>query len=127
MGFNCSEYRDVFRDSRGPIPCTTRELLEKVEGGGDVWSFMECHVSRAQLLEWCRDNSVVRENPVRENTTHYTVEYTCKTVLVLSYHALGCEKLIFQGVSPWYLYVKDCLSLYVCNCYKEHETSKRNV
>ena len=33
----------MFRDSRGPIPCTTKELLEKVEGGGDVWSFMEYH------------------------------------------------------------------------------------
>ena len=42
-GFNCSEYRDVFRDSGGPIPCTTKELLEKVEGGEDVWSFVECH------------------------------------------------------------------------------------
>ena len=33
----------MFRDSRGPIPCTTKELLEKVEGRGDVWSFVECH------------------------------------------------------------------------------------
>ena len=41
-------------------------------------------VSRVLLLEWCRDNSIVWENPVRENTTHYTVEYTCKTVLVVS-------------------------------------------
>ena len=54
-------------------------------------------VSRAQLLEWCRDNSVVWENPVRENTTHYTVEYTCKTVLVVSYHAFGVrENLYFR-------------------------------
>ena len=85
-------------------------------------------LSRAQLLEWCRDNSVVWENPVRENTTHYTVEYTCKTVLVVSYHAFGgARELIFLGVSPWYLYVRDCLSLYVGKCYKEHETSQRNV
>jgi hypothetical protein len=32
-------------------------------------------------LEWCRGNSKVWENPVRENTTHYTVGYTCKVVL----------------------------------------------
>ena len=54
-------------------------------------------LSKAQLLEWCRDNSVVWENPVRENTTHYTVEYTCKTVLVVSYHALGCERTCIVG------------------------------
>ena len=54
-------------------------------------------LSRAQLLEWCRDNSVVWENPVRENTTHYTVEYTCKSVLVVSYHALGCERTCISG------------------------------
>ena len=47
---------------------------------------------RELLLEWCRDNSVVWENPVRENTTHYTVEYTCKAVLVVSYHTVGCER-----------------------------------
>jgi hypothetical protein len=41
-------------------------------------------------LEWCRGNSKVWENPVRENTTHYTVGYTCKVVL-RSYLALGCE------------------------------------
>jgi hypothetical protein len=41
-------------------------------------------------LEWCRGNSKVWENPVRENTTHYTVGYTCKGVL-RSYLALGCE------------------------------------
>jgi hypothetical protein len=40
-------------------------------------------------LEWCRGNSKVWENPVRENTTHYTVGYTCKVVLG-SYLALGC-------------------------------------
>ena len=50
------------------------------------------NVSRELLLEWCRDNSVVWENPVRENTTHYTVEYTCKAVLVVSYHAVGYER-----------------------------------
>ena len=55
-------------------------------------------VSRAQLLEQCRDNSVVWENPVRENTTHYTVEYTCKIVLVVSYHALGCERTYYPRV-----------------------------
>ena len=55
------------------------------------------NLSRAQLLEWCRDNSVVWENPVRENTTHYTVEYTCKTVLVVSYHTLGCERTYISG------------------------------
>jgi hypothetical protein len=41
-------------------------------------------------LEWCRGNSKIWENPVRENTTHYTVGYTCKVVL-RSYLALGCE------------------------------------
>ena len=55
------------------------------------------NLSRVQLLEWCRDNSVVWENPVRENTTHYTIEYTCKTVLVVSYHALGCERTYISG------------------------------
>ena len=55
-------------------------------------------LSRVQLLEWCRDNSVVWENPVRENTTHYTVEYTCKTVLVVSYHALGCERTYYSRI-----------------------------
>ena len=69
-------------------------------------------LSRVQLPEWCRDNSVVRENPVRENTTHYTVEYTCKTVLVVSYHALGCERTCIPGYKTWYLYVKDGLSLH---------------
>ena len=55
------------------------------------------NLSRELLLEWCRDNSIVWENPVRENTTHYTVEYTCKTVLVVSYHALGCERTCISG------------------------------
>ena len=65
-------------------------------------------VSRAQLLEWCRDNSVVWENPVRENTTHYTVEYTCKTVLVVSYHVLQFTYFIMVSFS--------FLSYAVLNC-----------
>ena len=70
-------------------------------------------ISRELLLKQCRDNSVVWKNPVRENTTHYTVEYTCKRVLVVSYHAVGCKRIcLFQGVRPGILYVKDCLSLY---------------
>ena len=56
------------------------------------------NLSRAQLLEWCRDNSVVWENPVRENTTHYTVEYTCKRVLVVSIMLWGARELVFEGV-----------------------------
>ena len=55
-------------------------------------------VSRELLLEWCRDNGIVWENPVRENTTHYTVEYTCKAVLVVSYHAVGCERTCYSRV-----------------------------
>jgi hypothetical protein len=58
-------------------------------------------------LEWCRGNSKVWENPVRENTTHYTVEYTCKVVL-RSYLALGCEVTccVILPAEGWpYLYV----------------------
>jgi hypothetical protein len=58
-------------------------------------------------LEWCRGNSKVWENPVRENTTHYTVEYTCKVVL-RSYLALGCEvtSSVILPAEGWpYLYV----------------------
>jgi hypothetical protein len=58
-------------------------------------------------LEWCRGNSKVWENPVRENTTHYTVGYTCKVVLS-SYLALGCERtcyLILPAEGWPYLYV----------------------
>jgi hypothetical protein len=58
-------------------------------------------------LEWCRGNSKVWENPVRENTTHYTVGYTCKVVLG-SYLALGCERTcyVILPAEGWpYLYV----------------------
>ena len=41
MGLNCTKCGNVFRDSRGPILCAAEKLLEKVEGGGDIWSFME--------------------------------------------------------------------------------------
>ena len=70
-------------------------------------------VSRALLLEWCRDNSVVWENPVRENTTHYTVEYTCKAVLVVSYHALGCERTYIAG-SKSLVFIRKGLFILVC-------------
>ena len=70
-------------------------------------------LSRAQLLEWCRDNSIVWENPVRENTTHYTVEYTCKTVLVVSYHALGCERTCISG-SKSLTFIRKGLFILVC-------------
>ena len=53
---------------------------------------------RELLLEWCRDNSIVWENPVKENTTHYTVEYTCKRVLVVSYHTVGCKRTYYSRV-----------------------------
>ena len=63
---------------------------------------------------------------MRENTTHYTIEYTCKRVLV---DALGCERTIYlKGIcKTQYLYVKDCLSLYVHKCYKEHKVSQKNI
>jgi hypothetical protein len=48
------------------------------------------HLFEKASLEWCRGNSKIWENPVRENATHYTVGYTCKVVL-RSYLALGCE------------------------------------
>ena len=72
------------------------------------------HISRAQLLEWCRDNSIVWENPVRENTTHYTVEYTCKIVLVVSYHALGCERTYISGNKSLVL-IRKGLFILVCS------------
>ena len=70
-------------------------------------------LSRVQLLEWCRDNSVIWENPVRENTTHYTVEYTCKAVLVVSYHALGCERTCISG-SKSLVFICKGLFIFVC-------------
>jgi hypothetical protein len=69
-------------------------------------------------LEWCRGNSKVWENPVRENTTHYTVGYTCKVVL-RSYLALGCERTlsVILPAEGWpYLYiwtVCPCIYAYV--------------
>jgi hypothetical protein len=61
-----------------------RPLLHKL--GHDAFQ----GVFEKASLEWCRGNSKIWENPVRENTTHYTVGYTCKVVL-RSYLALGCE------------------------------------
>ena len=68
---------------------------------------------RAQLLEWCRDNSVIWENLVRENTTHYTVEYTCKAVLVVSYHALGCKRTCISG-NRSLVFIRKGLFILVC-------------
>jgi hypothetical protein len=58
----------------------------------EVWTttVVAVRIFEKASLEWCRGNSKVWENPVRENTTHYTVGYTCKVVLS-SYLALGCE------------------------------------
>ena len=70
-------------------------------------------VSRVLLLKWCRDNSIVWENPVRENTTHYTVEYTCKRVLVVSYHAVGCERTCICG-SKSLIFIRKELFILVC-------------
>jgi hypothetical protein len=69
-------------------------------------------------LEWCRGNSKIWENPVRENTTHYTVGYTCKVVLS-SYLALGCERTLLCYFTSLRLAVfihMDCLSMYLCVC-----------
>ena len=64
---------------------------------------------------------------MRENTTHYTVEYTLQDSACGKLSRFwGVRELIFQGISPWYLYVKDCLSLYVCKCHKEHEKTQRS-
>jgi hypothetical protein len=54
-------------------------------------------------LEWCRGNSKIWENPVRENTTHYTVGYTCKVVLS-SYLALGCERTCYCQLKAGRIY-----------------------
>ena len=59
------------------------------------WANCMKNLSRAQLLEWCRDNSVVWENPVRENTTHYTVEYTCKAVLCCKLSRFGVQENLY--------------------------------
>jgi hypothetical protein len=82
----------------------------KVDGVQDMGIPLEEKLVQAfekASLEWCRGNSKVWENPVRENTTHYTVGYTCKVVLS-SYLALGCE-VTFSVIVPaegWrYLYV----------------------
>ena len=50
---------------------------------------------------------------MRENTTHYTVEYTCKRVLVCKLSHCGVqENLLFQGIhKTWYLYI--CKELFV--------------
>jgi hypothetical protein len=80
-------------------------------------SVLELNFEKASL-EWCRGNSKIWENPVRENTTHYTVGYTCKVVLG-SYLALGCERTycVILPAEGWpYLYVWTvcpCIYVYV--------------
>jgi hypothetical protein len=64
-------------------------------------------LSRRQVSNGAEATAKVWENPVRENTTHYTVGYTCKVVL-RSYLALGCEvtSSIIVPAEGWpYLYV----------------------
>ena len=67
------------------------------------------------------------ENPVREKATHLIVEDICKTMLGEVITLWSVRELIFEGVSPWYLYVKDCLFLYVCKCHKEHRKPIRGI
>ena len=45
---------------------------------------------------------------MRENTTHYTVEYTCKRVLVVSYvsHCGVQENLVIPGCKTQYFICK---------------------
>jgi hypothetical protein len=58
-------------------------------------------------LEVVQRQQRIWENPVRENTTHYTVGYACNGVLS-SYLALGCERTycVILPAEGWlYLYV----------------------
>ena len=68
-----------------------------------------------------------RGEPSEREGYSLTVEDTCKAVLVEVITLWGARELIFEGVSPWYLYVKDCLSLYAHKCHKEHESSIKSV
>ena len=61
-------------------------------------------LSRAQLLEWCRDNSVVWENPVRVLQFIYSIMVSFS---FLSYVALACYLvcILTIGYILWFFWV----------------------
>ena len=93
-------------------------------------SYCPCDCSgllKALLSNWCRDNSKVGETQwVRSYSL--AVESTLQVSLAKKLSHFGVrENLTFRGVSPRYLYIKGCLSLYVDKCHKGHNLSIKNV
>jgi hypothetical protein len=109
LGLSCFP-SSLFTPHHCPPPCTvscmhqTRPLYNHHRNPNNP--------SRNPLFREGKSRMVQRqqqkwENPVRENTTHYTVGYTCKVVLS-SYLALGCERTccVILPAEGWpYLYV----------------------